>query len=108
MAEIAGYPILKDFISRISVKLGSNYRYGALFGSRARGTARQDSDYDVLVVTDFIDHRLKRDIIDIAYDEFLETGIDISPVVFSSSEYERQKLNGNPLLIEIERDMLKL
>lgn len=108
MAKIDGYPILKDFISRVSVKLGSNYRYGALFGSRARGNARQDSDYDVLVVTDFIDHRLKRDIIDIAYYEFLENGIDISPIVFSISEYERQKLNGNPLLVEIERDMLKL
>jgi DNA-directed RNA polymerase specialized sigma24 family protein len=55
-----------------------------------------------------LDHHLKRDIIDIAYDEFLETGIDISPVDFSSSEYERQKLNGNPLLVEIERDMVKL
>lgn len=108
MAEIADYPILKDFIGRVSVKLGNNYRYGALFGSRARGNARQDSDYDVLVVADHIDHRLKRDIIDIAYDEFLASGIDISPVVFSSSEYERQKLNGNPLLIEIERDMVRL
>jgi predicted nucleotidyltransferase len=108
MAEIAGYPVLKDFIVRVSVKLGANYRYGALFGSRARGNARQDSDYDVLVVADHIDHHLKRDIIDIAYDEFLETGIDISPIVFSSLEYERQKQNGNPLLVEIERDMVKL
>jgi len=67
MAEIADYPILKDFIGRVSVKLGNNYRYGALFGSRARGNACQDSDYDVLVVADHIDHHLKRDIIDIAY-----------------------------------------
>ena len=108
MAEIAGYPILKDFIGRVSVKLGDNYRFGALFGSRARGNARLDSDYDVLVVTDHVDHRLKRDIVDIAYDEFLETGIDISPIFFSSSEYERQKLNGNPLMVEIERDMVRL
>ena len=55
-----------------------------------------------------LDHWSKRAIIDLAYDEYLATGVDISPLVMSVDEYERQKRIGIPLIAEIERDMVRL
>lgn len=47
-------PVLHAFTSGLRARLGEHIRTIVLFGSRARGDARDDSDYDVLVV---VDHR---------------------------------------------------
>jgi predicted nucleotidyltransferase len=99
---------MRDFIARVTLKYTDNYRSGFLYGSHARGTAKSGSDIDILVLMDRVDHWSKRAIFDIAYDEFLETGVDISPLVMSVAEYERQKMIGIPLITEIERDRVLL
>lgn len=43
-------PVAKEFARRLREKLGERVEEIILFGSRARGDAREDSDYDVLVV----------------------------------------------------------
>src|SRR5574337_689669 len=47
-------PVLHAFASTLRARLGTHIRHIVLFGSRARGEAREDSDYDVLVI---VDHR---------------------------------------------------
>ena len=42
-------PVLKSFGAGIRVLYGDNLERVVLYGSRARGDARQDSDYDVAV-----------------------------------------------------------
>lgn len=108
MAVSIDIPAVRDFVAQVSKKYADNYRGSYLYGSRARGTARKDSDVDILVLLQKADHWSKRAIIDLAYDEYLETGVDISPLVMSIDEYERQKKIGIPLITEIERDMVRL
>lgn len=99
---------LHDFVSQVSLKYADNYCGSILYGSLARGTARPDSDVDVLVLLQTVNHWSKRAIIDLAYDEYLATGVEISPLVMSVAEYEHQKKIGIPLIAEIERDMVQL
>lgn len=72
--------------------LPSNTRV-VLFGSRARNDARENSDWDLLIVL----NKDKRDISDM-YDyvcPFIELGIDnnaeINPVLYTKKEWESRK-----------------
>ena len=75
-----------------------------LFGSRARGEGRPDSDLDVLVVVVRDDFPIRRHIFDVAYEVFLQTDVLISPLVLSRDGLATLKQNGRRLAREIERD----
>jgi predicted nucleotidyltransferase len=99
---------LKEFVGLLSTRFADNYLYSCLFGSKARGDFGKDSDLDVAVVLKQVDFVTKCLVIDIAYEELLKTDVEISPLVFSQDEYERQRREGYPIILEIERDMVKL
>jgi predicted nucleotidyltransferase len=63
-----------------------------LFGSRARGDARSESDWDVLILTkrNKIDRLSEQDYRDALFDLELETGECISSFVFSKSDWEEK------------------
>lgn len=73
-----------------------------LFGSRARGTHRPDSDADVAVLLNG-EHSPRAPIVlamaDLAYDVLLETGIDISPLPIWVDQWERPETFNNPALL---------
>ena len=99
---------LKEFISILASRFADNYLSSCLFGSKARGDFSKDSDLDVAVVLKHVDYATKCTVIDIAYEELLKTDVEISPLVFSRDEYERQRREGYPIIREIELDMVKL
>ncbi len=99
---------LKEFTGTLSSRLPDNYLYSCLFGSKARGDAREDSDLDVAVLLKHSDYQTKCTVIDLAYEELLKTDIEISPLVFSLDDYKRQLREGFPIILEIERDMVRL
>ena len=73
-----------------------------LFGSRARGTAHNESDADVAVILKgqpghFI--KTKMALNDIAYDILLDTGIRIQPLPVWESEWAHPELYSNPRLL---------
>lgn len=73
-----------------------------VFGSRARGDHRPDSDADVAVLLDgahkpFLDTKLKMS--DAAYDVLLDTGINISPLPVWLDEWEHPETYVNPVLL---------
>jgi len=82
---------LDEFVKRASEAYGDRIHSIILFGSVARGTARPDSDIDLLVVTDEEDFRLRRELIGMAFDMLLETEEDISVKVLSQRDFEARK-----------------
>lgn len=83
-----------------------------LFGSRARGNHRPDSDADVAVLIRGPHRRLlptKLEMSDIAYDILLDTGINISPLPVWQDEWEHPDAYSNPeLLNNIAREGIRL
>ena len=73
-----------------------------LFGSRARGDSRQDSDIDLFVVMpdgsriEAIDREIRRRLID--------PNVSYDILVLTESEYRDKRREGWLLFIEIERD----
>lgn len=83
-----------------------------VFGSRARGDHRPDSDADVAVLLEgapqrFLDTKLKMS--DAAYDILLETGINISPLPVWMDEWAHPQAYVNPsLLANIAREGVRV
>ncbi|MFM1906637.1 MAG: hypothetical protein RLZZ591_314 [Pseudomonadota bacterium] len=83
-----------------------------LYGSRARGDHRPDSDADVAVLLEgthqrFLDTKLKMS--DAAYEVLLETGINISPMPVWMDEWEHPETYVNPaLLANIAREGVRV
>ena len=65
-----------------------------LYGSRARGDEHPDSDWDVLVLTDYeVDLNIERKFRNKLYDLVLETGESFSIFVYSKTDWlTKQKI----------------
>lgn len=83
-----------------------------LYGSRARGTHRPDSDVDVAVLLKGEHQKLMSTTLamsDVAFDVLLETGINISPLPVWLDEWEHPENYSNPALLRnIAREGVKL
>lgn len=92
---------VRRFIDRIS---GEYDLAGViLFGSRARGSYRADSDADVAVLLRGEPQRFlptKLAMADAAFDVLLETGINISPLPVWLDEWEHPEDYATPHLLE--------
>lgn len=64
-----------------------------LFGSQARGDARQDSDWDILILIDKEERITNSDFDRIAY-PFVELGwhldADINPILYTKNEWKKR------------------
>ncbi|HYZ48089.1 MAG TPA: nucleotidyltransferase domain-containing protein [Sphingomonas sp.] len=87
LARIAGaYPIVEAW----------------LYGSRARGDARPDSDVDVAVVIEGPRREVRRlsgDLAAEAFDELLDTGLLVSPLAISAEDWRAPDGFSNPFLL---------
>lgn len=85
---------------------------GWLFGSRARGTHRADSDADLAVILKGERgdrYKVSGDMAGIAFDVMLETGVLVDPLPVWEDELKRPEWFSNPALIEtIKREGLRL
>ena len=80
-----------------------------LFGSAARGDRGNDSDYDVLILTDQPLATSEEDAIeDALYDLQLRCGALICAVFYSKDEWDSPSTRVLPLHKEIERDAVAL
>lgn len=73
-----------------------------VYGSRARGTHRPDSDADVAVLLNgehlrFLTTKLA--MADVAFEVLLDTGINISPLPVWVDEWEKPENYSNPALL---------
>ena len=80
-----------------------------LFGSRARGTAGIDSDWDFLILLPSPrDKKLEAQIKDRLYDVELETDTVLSSVIRSKQEWLSSRYAVLPLRLQIEKDGVPL
>ena len=95
-------PVLRFFKDAVIDKLGHHLRQVLLFGSRARGDATAESDYDLLVVVDRVDSAVTNGIDAIAGQALLEHGAVLS--AFPIAEDDRARRKYSPLLINVARE----
>ena len=80
--------LIKQQIARID----SNAQV-ILYGSRARGNERPDSDWDILILTDYpVDINKERQFRNLLYDLELETGEPFSVFVYSKNEWNTNQI----------------
>lgn len=83
-----------------------------IYGSRARGTHRPDSDVDVAVLLRGEHQRVLTTTLamaDVAYDVLLETGVNVSPLPVWLDQWQDPQRFSNPTLLrEILRDGVEL
>lgn len=105
MAERHLDPDTEEAVRRFLALMAGRYEMaGAIvYGSRARGTHRPDSDADVAVLLRGAHQRFlptKLTMADVAYDVLLETGIAISPLPIWLDEWEHPEAYPNPDLLQ--------
>lgn len=85
-------PILRRFRAALDALYGDRIERVVLYGSRARGDAREDSDYDVAVFLYDLTDRWKeiRRIVEIETDILMDAGAVINAQPFASRAYERR------------------
>ena len=79
-----------------------------LFGSKARGQGRQDSDLDVMIEIPDYDQAMVAEIDDIIYRINLEHDVFISALVFGKDELEEGPMSEAPIYKVIQREGVPL
>jgi predicted nucleotidyltransferase len=98
--------MLEQFKATLKQTLGDQFVELMLFGSKARGDDRPDSDIDVLVIVTTDDWRICDIVYDIVTDIFLQTDISISPKVISKKFLEQLQEEDTFFFRNISRDAI--
>jgi predicted nucleotidyltransferase len=94
--------VLESFASRIRQEFPEARIWA--FGSRARGDAQSESDYDMCVVIDRLDDNADRRISDIAFEVGWENEVLITTVRYSCEQFERGPWSVSPLVLTVLRE----
>ena len=99
-------PVVRDFVALIREKLGEHLKGVILFGSRARGDADQDSDYDFLILMDEKKKNFEDIIHDISYHMLDKHEALINFFLYPESEFIRRTYA--PLFINVRQEGIHL
>lgn len=89
---------LKPFLSRL--KAWNPDSRAVLFGSRARGDFRADSDADVLIIFESKPSEAQvRTLSDMAFEALLETGVRVQPVAIDEPTWTSPDRSSNPIFL---------
>lgn len=99
-------PVLNRFRAAVTETYGSRLQRVVLFGSRARGDARPDSDYDIAVFLRDLPDRARElaRITEIETDILYDTGAVINALPFPAEAYRER----TGFMSELRRDGLDL
>lgn len=95
-------PELRRLAKELRARYGAEIRQILFFGSRARGDASTESDYDCLIVFKQVSPELKSDLDGLASQWLLERGIVFSWFAVNESDLER--LRYEPFLQNARRE----
>lgn len=91
--------ILRELKKSLRNRFGNDVKDVILFGSRAAGTAREDSDYDILIIfsREYDDRQFRERLTDILYDAELTYDILIDAHLISAGELENSLRGAQPV-----------
>jgi predicted nucleotidyltransferase len=98
--------VIRQFKASVEHVLGRRLIELKIFGSKARGDDRPDSDIDVLVIVADDDWHICDAVYGIATDILLQTDISISPKVVSKNRLEQLQKEDTFFLRNISRDAI--
>ena len=97
---------LKQFKVSLGQVLGPRLIELKLFGSKARGDDRPDSDVDVLVIAADDDWHIRDKVYDIVTDILLLSDVCISPKVISKNRFDQLRKEDTSFIHNIIRDAI--
>ena len=104
--QVTADPVVVDFATRLKQALGAHLRELWLFGSRARGEARPDSDYDLLILVDHDANELRDRVLDLQVEMLDRHDALVTTLLHTQDDWQRQQ--GYPLAINIAREAVRL
>lgn len=100
--------VAMEFVERVRQQFDGQLVSIVLFGSRARGEAKPDSDMDVLVVMSSADPEVRKRIRYLAVEVWLEYGVYLSTRVWSQTHWHKLEELQTLLYQNISRDGINL
>ena len=97
----------QEVLSMILREFGPHVVSVTMFGSRVKGNARRDSDYDMIIIMEQLDPNpnvREESVASAVSNILLASGFRISPLVLSREEAIKEAQNGSPLLAGILSD----
>jgi len=79
-----------------------------VFGSRARGDAAEESDLDVLIVVDYLDHAIEKYISDCAWEVGFPDDIIIMPVAISLDTLKNTPIRESVFIRNVYRESVSV
>lgn len=98
--------IVKLFSKEVRNVLGEDFKKMIVYGSYARGDYRENSDVDIMVLTSLTNKDIQLveyKLYDIAFDFFMEYGVDIS-VIVKNEEHFKYWLGALPFYDNVEKE----
>lgn len=102
--------VVRDFVKEIRELLGDRIKKIILYGSYARGDYKQNSDVDIMILTDLEPKEIEyyRDkISDISFEIELKTEVIISPIIKNIDKYNSRK-EIVPFYMNIQKEGVEL
>lgn len=97
---------LKHFKAGLNQVIGAQLIELKLFGSKARGDDRPNSDIDLLVIVATDDWHIRDKVYDVATDILLQRDVCISPKVISKSRFDQLCKKGTSFIHNVSRDAI--
>lgn len=99
--------VIDKFLKKIS-KLRNEIQTIYLFGSRARGEERPDSDYDFLIVVKKLHKEFRKEIYNAIVDVLLEDNKLISLKIVKTEDFSRFSRLGLPFIKNVLKEGIKI
>ncbi len=100
--------VAEAFARDVRRLLGDNVVDVILFGSVARGEAKEESDVDILVIVKENAWESQKKLADLVVDYLLKYGIYVSPKVMSIEEFELIKDMNSAFYINVSREGVRV